>query len=271
MIGIDWGTSSLRGFRLAADGTILARVEAADGILAVRDGDFAGVLRRHVGGWLADGERQVLGVDVGASEDRGFWTAFLRSLVKRGLAGVRLVISDAHEGLKQAIATVLSGTAWQRCRVHFMRNLLATVPQALREPIAAVVRTIFAQPDHASALAQLHKVAEGLRARLPQAAALLEEAAEDILAHKHFPADHRRQLHSTNPLERLNKEIKRRSTVVGIFPNVRATLRLVGAILLEQDDEWAVAERRYFSAESMRHLTAPTLPATAQEILAAIA
>jgi len=218
-----------------------------------------------------DGERQVLGIDVGASEDRGFWTAFLRSLVKRGLSGVRLVISDAHEGLKAAIATVLSGAAWQRCRVHFMRNLLATVPQAMREPIAAIVRTIFAQPDHASALTQLHKVSEGLRARFAQAAALLEDAAEDILAHKHFPEEHRRQLHSTNPLERLNKEIKRRSNVVGIFPNVRATIRLVGAILLEQDDEWAVAERRYFSAESMKRLVTPALAVGEQELLMAIA
>jgi transposase-like protein len=126
------------------------------------------------------GDRQILGIDVGASEDRSFWTAFLRSLVKRGLAGVRLVISDAHEGLRQAIKTVLGGTAWQRCRVHFMRNLLARVPQSLREPVAAIVRTIFAQPDHASALAQLQKVADGLRKRLPAAAALLDEAAEDI-------------------------------------------------------------------------------------------
>ena len=218
-----------------------------------------------------EGERQVLGVDVGASEDRSFWTAFLRGLVKRGLSGVRLVISDAHEGLKQAISAVLTGAAWQRCRVHFMRNLLATVPHAAREPIAAIVRTIFAQPDHASALVQLHKVADGLRARLPQAAALLEEAAEDILAYKHFPEEHRQQLHSTNPLERLNKEIKRRSTVVGIFPNVRATLRLVGSILLEQDDEWAVAERRYFSIESMKRLRAPLAMVTDQELLMAIA
>jgi putative transposase len=218
-----------------------------------------------------DGERQILGVDVGASEDRSFWTAFLRSLVKRGLTGVRLVISDAHEGLKQAIGAVLSGAAWQRCRVHFMRNLLATVPQAMREPIAAIVRTIFAQPDHASALTQLHKVADGLRARLPQAAALLEDAAEDILAHKHFPEEHRRQLHSTNPLERLNKEIKRRSNVVGIFPNVKATIRLVGAILLEQDDEWAVAERRYFSVESMKRLLTPLAAASDHELLMAIA
>jgi transposase-like protein len=222
-------------------------------------------------GVTTDGERQVLGIDVGPSEDRAFWTAFLRSLVKRGLKGVRLVISDAHEGLKQAISTVLTGTTWQRCRVHFMRNLLATVPQGAREAIAAIVRTIFAQPDHASALTQLRKVADGLRARFPRAAALLEEAAEDVLAYRHLPIEHQRQLHSTNPLERLNKEIKRRSNVVGIFPNPAAVIRLVGAILLEQDDEWTVAERRYFSAESMTQLTTPMLSTTAQEILAAIA
>jgi len=222
-------------------------------------------------GVTRDGERQMLGGDVGASEDRRFWTAFLRSLVQRGLAGVRLVIADAHKGLKQAISTVRNGAAWPRGRVHFMRNLLATVPQAMREPIAAIVRTIFAQPDDASALTPLHKVSDGLRARFPQAAALLEEAAEDILAHKHFPEEHRRQRHSTNPLERLNKEIKRRSNVVGISPNVRATIRLIGAILLEQDDEWAVAERRYFSAESMKRLLAPLVAASEQELLMAIA
>jgi transposase-like protein len=222
-------------------------------------------------GVTVGGDRQILGVDVGASEDRAFWTAFLRGLVKRGLGGVRLVVSDAHEGLKQAIATVLSGATWQRCRVHFMRNLLATVPAGAREPIAAVVRTVFAQPDHASARAQLRKVVDGLRGRLPQTATLLEEAAEDILAHKHFPEEHRRQLHSTNPLERLNKEIKRRAMVVGIFPNVRALLRLVGAILLEQDDDWAAAERRYFSAESMARLLTPALPTTEHDVLMAIA
>jgi putative transposase len=221
-------------------------------------------------GITSEGERQVLGVDVGPSEDRSFWTAFLRSLVKRGLKGVRLVISDAHEGLKQAIGTVLSGTAWQRCRVHFMRNLLATVPHGAREAVAAIVRTIFAQPDHASALQQLKKIADGLRSRFAKAAALLDEAAEDILAYRHVPLEHQRQLHSTNPLERLNKEIKRRSNVVGIFPNPAAVLRLVGAVLLEQDDEWAVAERRYFSAESMKQLNTPELAATTQEILATI-
>lgn len=218
-----------------------------------------------------DGERQVLGVDVGPSEEKAFWTAFLRSLVKRGLKGVRLVISDAHEGLTHAIGTVLSGTTWQRCRVHFMRNLLATVPHAAREAIAAIVRTIFAQPDHASALAQLRKVAEGRRARFAKAAALLEDAAEDVLAYRHLPLEHQRQLHSTNPLERLNKEIKRRSQVVGIFPNPAAVIRLVGAVLLEQDDEWAVAERRYCSAESMSQPTAPALSSTAQEILQTLA
>jgi transposase-like protein len=222
-------------------------------------------------GVTQEGDRQVLGVDVGPSEDRAFWTAFLRSLVKRGLRGVRLVISDAHEGLKQAIGTVLTGTTWQRCRVHFMRNLLATVPHGTREAIAAIVRTIFAQPDHASAMTQLRKVADGLRGRFARAAAVLEEAAEDILAYRHLPLEHQRQLHSTNPLERLNKEIKRRSNVVGIFPNPAAVIRLVGAVLLEQDDEWPVAERRYFSAESMKQAATPTLSSTTQEILAAIA
>jgi transposase-like protein len=222
-------------------------------------------------GVTSEGERQVLGVDVGPSEDRVFWTAFLRGLVKRGLTGVRLVISDAHTGLKQAIATVLTGASWQRCRVHFMRNLLATVPQGAREAIAAIVRTIFAQPDHASALTQLRKVADGLRPKFPKTSTLLEEAAEDVLAYRHLPSEHHRQLHSTNPLERLNKEIKRRSNVVGIFPNPAAVIRLVGAVLLEQDDEWTVAERRYFSVESMGRLTAPSLSTATQEILAAIA
>jgi transposase-like protein len=222
-------------------------------------------------GVTADGERQILGVDAGPSEDAAFWTAFLRSLVKRGLHGVRLVISDAHEGLKKALATVLGGASWQRCRVHFMRNLLATVPHGAREPVAALVRTIFAQPDHRSALAQLQKVAEGLRPRFPQAAAVLEEAAEDVLAHRHFPVEHRARLHSTNPLERLHKEVKRRSAVVGIFPNRTALLRLVGAILAEQDDEWAVADRRYFSAESMKQLTQPLVTTSQEELLAAIA
>jgi putative transposase len=222
-------------------------------------------------GVAATGERQILGVDAGPSEDRAFWTAFLRGLVKRGLRGVRLVISDAHEGLKRAVAAVLSGTTWQRCRVHFMRNVLATLPRSAREPVAAIVRTIFAQPDHPTAQAQLQRVVEGLRGRFAQAAELLEQATEDVLAYLHFPAAHRRQLHSTNPLERLNKEIKRRSAVVGIFPHRNSLLRLVGALLAEQDDEWAVADRRYFSAESMQQLTQPLVTTSQEELLAAIA
>jgi transposase-like protein len=222
-------------------------------------------------GVTADGERQILGVDAGPSEDAAFWTAFLRDLKRRGLSGVRLVISDAHAGIKQAIATVLTGTTWQRCRVHFMRNLLAVVPKGAREAVAAVVRTIFAQPDHTSALTQLRRVVDGLRPRFPEAAARLEEAAEDVLAYLHFPAAHRRQLHSTNPLERLNKEIKRRTHVVGIFPTRSALLRLVGAVLAEQDDEWAVVDRRYFSAESMRQLLQPGAGELQQDLLAAVA
>jgi putative transposase len=222
-------------------------------------------------GVAATGERQILGVDAGPSEDRAFWTAFLRGLVKRGLRGVRLVISDAHEGLKRAVAAVLSGTTWQRCRVHFMRNVLATIPRTAREPVAAIVRTIFAQPDHPTAQAQLQRVVEGRRGRFAQAAELLEQATEDVLAYLHFPAAHRRQLHSTNPLERLNKEIKRRSAVVGIFPHRNSLLRLVGALLAEQDDEWAVADRRYFSAESMQQLTQPLVTTSQEELLAAIA
>jgi transposase-like protein len=221
-------------------------------------------------GVTSEGERQILGVDAGPSEDGPFWTAFLRSLVKRGLHGVKLVISDAHEGLRRALSTVLSGASWQRCRVHFMRNLLATIPHTAREAVAAVVRTIFAQPDMASAMQQLHKVVDGLRGRFDQAATLLEESAEDILAHRAFPLEHRRQLHSTNPLERLNKEIKRRSSVVGIFPNRAALIRLVGAVLSEQDDEWSVAERRYFSAESMRLLKQPTVLPGQEDLLAAV-
>ena len=216
------------------------------------------------------GHRSVLGVDTGPSEDHSFWVAFLRSLIRRGLKGVRLVISDAHEGLRQAVAKVLSGSSWQRCRVHFMRNLLSVVPKAAQETVAAIVRTVFSQPDHASAMAQLHDVATMLRPRFPQAAELLEHAAEDLLAHLHFPREHRRRLHSTNPLERLHKEIKRRTNVVGIFPNRASLTRMVATLLQEQDDEWQVADRRYFSAGSMIHID-DLGGETPRELLAAIA
>jgi putative transposase len=218
-----------------------------------------------------DGHRTVLGCDTGPSEDHGFWLSFLRSLVRRGLRGVRLVISDAHEGLRQAIERVLEGAVWQRCRVHFMRNLLSVVPKGAQDTVAAIVRTVFAQPDHPSAMAQLGEVTSMLRPRFPQAAELLESAAEDLLAHLQFPREHRRRLHSTNPLERLHKEVKRRTNVVGIFPNRASLVRMVATLLQEQDDEWQVADRRYFSVGSMAQIDAPTGGETPRELLEAIA
>jgi putative transposase len=205
-------------------------------------------------GVRAGGEREVLGLDVGPSEDGAFWLRFLRGLVARGLGGVKLVISDAHEGLKGAIGAVLHGAAWQRCRVHFVRNALALVPKAAAQMVAATIRTVFVQPDAAAAREQWRRVADGFRARFPRLAALLEEAEADVLAYLAFPPGHWRQIWSNNPLERLNKEVKRRTDVVGIFPNAPAVIRLVGAVLAEQHDEWQVG-RRYFSAESLATLT----------------
>lgn len=214
------------------------------------------------------GEREVLGVDLGPAEDAEFWLGFLRSLVARGLRGLQLVISDAHEGLKRAIGAVLGGAAWQRCTVHFMRNALSHVPKTAQSMVAAALRTIFAQPDQASARDQLGRVAESLQSRFPRVAALLYEAQEDILAYMAFPTEHHRQIRSTNPLERLNKELKRRADVVGIFPNRQSVIRLMGAILAEQDDEW-VTGRRYFSQESMTKLRQTPLPALEPALFAA--
>lgn len=196
------------------------------------------------------GVREVVGVDIGPSEDGTFWLGFLRGLVARGLTGVHLVVSDAHEGLRQAIGAVLHGASWQRCRVHFLRNALALVPKAAQALVAATIRTVFAQPTAEAARQQWRQVADGFRARWPRLAALMDEAEADVLAYLEFPAAHWRQLWSTNPLERLNKEVKRRTDVVGIFPNPTAVIRLVGALLGEQHDEWQVG-RRYFGAESM--------------------
>ena len=201
-------------------------------------------------GVTADGVREVLGVEVGPSEDGAFWLGFLRSLVARGLHGVCLVTSDAHEGLRQAIGAVLHGASWQRCRVHFLRNALALVPKGAQQLVAATIRTVFAQPTVEAARQQWRQVADGFRPHWPRLATLLDEAEADVLAYLGFPAAHWRQLWSTNPLERLNKEVKRRTDVVGIFPNPAAALRLVGAILTEQHDEWQVG-RKYFSAESL--------------------
>jgi transposase-like protein len=222
-------------------------------------------------GVTEEGERRVLGAATGASEDHQFWTSFLRQLVKRGLKGVRLVISDAHEGLRQAIAKVLHEASWQRSRVHFMRNVLSVVPKQAQDAVAAIVRTIFAQPDHASAMTQLHEVARMLSPKFPQVAELLEDAAEDVLAHLHFPREHRRRLHSTNPLERLHKEIKRRTRVVGIFPTRDSLMRMVGTLLAEQDDEWQVSDRRYFSVGSMTKVDAFEGGEDTKELLAQIA
>jgi len=202
-------------------------------------------------GVAADGNREVLGVAVGDSEDGAFWTAFLRSLRARGLGGVRLVISDAHAGLKAAIAAVMIGAAWQRCRVHFMRNVLARVPKGSAEMVAAAIRTVFAQPDAAAVADQLEQIATKLGRQFPAVEAMLRDAATDICAFSAFPAAHWRKIWSTNPLERLNKEVKRRTDVVGIFPNEAAVMRLAGAVLIEAHDEWQIAERRYLSEGSM--------------------
>jgi transposase-like protein len=219
-------------------------------------------------GVRSSGEREVLGLDVGPSEDGAFWHQFLRGLVERGLAGVQLVISDAHQGLKSSIAAVLQGASWQRCRVHFVRNALGLVPKAAAEMVAATIRTVFAQPDPAMAREQWRKVADGFRVRYPRLAALLDDAEADVLAYLAFPREHWRQIWSNNPLERLNKEIKRRTDVVGIFPNDAAVIRLVGAVLAEQHDEWQVG-RRYLSAESLAKLRKEAPADTPPALLAA--
>jgi transposase-like protein len=219
-------------------------------------------------GVTATGDREVLGVDVGDSEDGAFWAAFFKGLRARGLAGVQLVISDHHLGLKQAIESVFVGAAWQRCRVHFMRNVLSKVPKASAEMVAAAVRTIFAQPDAAHVRSQLDEVTRMLDGQFPVVAAMLTDAAEDLLAFTTFPQAHWRKIWSTNPLERINGEIKRRTNVVGIFPNDASIARLVTAVVVETHDEWAVAERRYLSEESMAKLTAPN--AHAEELPLAI-
>ncbi len=214
-------------------------------------------------GITANGDRKVLGAAVGDSEDKAFWCDLLRSLRSRGLCGVRLVTSDHHLGLKEAIAEVMIGAAWQRCRVHLMRNLLARVPRANAEMVAAAVRTIFAQPDAAAVAEQFERVTTMLDGQFPDVAAALRATREDLLAFSAFPLEHWRKLWSTNPLERLHREIKRRCDVVGVFPNDAAIDRLVTAVIVEQHDEWQVTDRRYLSEASMARLrqTAPELPA----------
>jgi transposase-like protein len=212
-----------------------------------------------------DGRREVLGMEIGASEAEPFWTAFLRKLARRGLRGVKLVISDSHEGIKAAVSKVLS-TTWQRCRVHFMRNVLAHAGKQGRRVISAFIATAFAQDDGKAASQQWRHVADQIRPKVPKLAVLLDDAETDVLAYMSFPLAHRAKLHSTNPLERVNGEIKRRTEVVGIFPNEAAITRLVGAILLEQNDEWAVQRARYMTLETIAPISDDpifSLPATA--------
>jgi len=212
-------------------------------------------------GVSAEGRREVLGCAVGDSETETFWTEFLRGLRDRGLGGVQLVISDSHRGLTGAVTTVLQGAAWQRCRVHFMRNALAKVNKGHAEMVAATIRTIFAQPTTDTVRAHVDTVADTLESQFPTVAALLREAKEDLTAFAGFPHAHWRKIWSTNPLERLNREVKRRTDVVGIFPNTDALLRLAACVLIEAHDEWQDSDRRYLSEESMNLLTPP--PATA--------
>ena len=202
-----------------------------------------------------DGRREIVGLGIGPSEAEPFWSSFLKGLVKRGLKGVKLVVSDAHDGLRHAITRVL-GATWQRCRVHWMRNALAHVSKSQHTMVAAAIRQAFLQADVAAAHETWRHVADQLRPRWPKLAALMDESEHDVLAYIAFPAQHRTKLHSTNPLERLNKEVKRRADVVGIFPNEASITRLIGAVLLEQNDEWLL-QHRYMQIEGMAELTPP--------------
>ena len=218
-------------------------------------------------GVTSTGDREVLGIDVGDSEDGAFWTAFFRGLRARGLTGVQLVISDHHAGLKKAIEAVFIGAAWQRCRVHFLRNVLSKVPKASQEMVAAAVRTIFAQPDTEHVREQLDVIASMLGRQFPKVETMVREAADDITAFADFPVAHWKKIWSTNPLERVNKEIKRRTDVVGVFPNPEALLRLAGCVLIEVHDEWQVAERRYLSEGSMALIDAQADNQNAKEVV----
>jgi putative transposase len=219
-----------------------------------QDGRIVSVAVIIAVGVNSDGRREVLGLAIGPSEAETFWTDFLRGLARRGLRGVKLVVSDAHEGLKAAVAKIFNAS-WQRCRVHFMRNVLAHAGKQGRRVVSAFIGTAFAQEKAEAAQRQWRSVADQLRPKVPKLAAMMDEAEPDVLAYMTFPAAHRPKLHSTNPIERLNGEIKRRTEVVGIFPNEDAIIRLVGAILLEQNDEWAVQRARYMSLETIAPLS----------------
>ena len=211
-----------------------------------------------------EGRREIVGLAIGPSEAEPFWSAFLKGLVKRRLKGVKLVISDADDGLRHAITRVL-GATWQRCRVHWMRNALAHVPKGQHTMVAAAIRQAFLQPDTDAAHRTWRHVADQLRPRWPKLAALMDDSEHDVLAYMAFPVQHRTKIHSTNPLERLNKEVKRRADVVGIFPNEGAIIRLIGAVLLEANDEWQL-QHRYMQIEAMAELTPPLIDALPSQI-----
>ena len=211
-----------------------------------------------------EGKREIVGLHIGPSEAETFWATFLKSLVRRGLRGTKLVISDAHEGLKAAIRRVM-GSTWQRCRVHWMRNAQAYVPKGQQSMVAVALRQAFIQPDRVSASQTLRHVADQLRTKWPKLGTFIDESEADVLAHMDFPAQHRTKIHSTNPLERLNKEVKRRADVVGIFPNEGAIIRLIGAVLLEANDEWQL-QHRYMQTEAMAEIPPPVIDAVPTQI-----
>ena len=255
--GLDERVEAFRGRTLGHVGFAYVYLDAT--YVNVRDDALGQVVSRAVviaTGISVNGDREILGVDIGDSEDETFWTRFLRSLRTRGLTGVRLVISDAHAGLKASIRKCFAGASWQRCRVHYTRNLLAVVPKVHQEMVSAAFRSIVALTDPTEVSARWDEVCHTLAERFPKAAESMRSARTDVLAFTPFPRAHWRKIWSNNPLERLNKEVKRRSNVVGIFPNDRAAIRLIGAVLADQHDEWAIA-RRYLSEASMAELAAP--------------
>jgi putative transposase len=272
-LGADSGISKSEVSRICQDLDVEVRTFAERSLAGLRfpyvflDATYckARVNRRVVNqavvvatGVCSDGRREVLGFSVGDSEDGAFWTQFLRGLKARGLGGVQLVVADAHLGLGQAVEAVLTGASVQRCRVHFLRNVLGQIPKGSAEMVAAAIRTIFAQPDAEHVHEQLEVIAGMLGRQFPKVEAMLRDAAPELLAFTGFPVTHWKKVWSTNPLERVNKEIKRRTDVVGVFPNPEALLRLAGAVLVETHDEWQVSDRRYLSEGSMALLIEPT-------------
>ena len=263
---LDVQVESFRNRRLDAEAYPYVWLDAMY-VKSREDGRIANVAVIVATGVNAQGNREILGMDVNTSEDSAGWTAFLRGLVARGLKGVKLVISDSHEGLKHAIAATLPGASWQRCRTHFMRNLLTRVPKSAQGMVATLVRGIFAQSDEQATWSAHSNVVQQLEKRFPDASKLLDHAAGELLAFTAFPKAHWKQIWSNNPQERLNKELRRRSDVVGIFPNRPAIVRLLGAVLAEQHDEWAVT-RRYLTIGPLDALVQKQNDADERETLA---